>query len=111
YRQAVRQRVARGERVEPHGRGEVPSQKLGERDRSFWELFCEFLRLISPHRHQIIAAMLLLTVGIGLRLIPPLGTKVAIDNVLATPPKPLPWWLESWSLPESPWGLLVTIAA
>jgi len=111
YRQLVRQRIERGERPEPHGRGEVSAQKLGERDRSFWELFREFLRLISPHRHQIIAAMLLLTIGIGLRLIPPLGTKIAIDNVLSAPPKPLPSWLEGWSLPESPWGLLVTIAA
>ncbi len=33
-------------------------------------------------------ALVILTVGIGLRLIPPLGTKLAIDSVLTTPPNP-----------------------
>lgn len=39
--------------------------------------------------------MALLTVSIGLRLIPPLGTKFAIDSVLTDPPKPLPGWLDA----------------
>mgnify|MGYP003662915535 CR=1 FL=1 len=114
YRQSVRERIARGERPEPHGRGDQRAKKLGDRDRSFWELFKEFLTLVRPHRKQIIAAISLLTVGIGLRLIPPLGTKIAIDSVLTTPRKPLPNWLDGalggWSIPESPMGLLLAIA-
>ena len=103
--------MRKGERPLPHGRGEHNAKKLGDRDRSFWELFKAFLRLISPHRTPIIAAISLLTVGIGLRLIPPLGTKLAIDSVLTTPRKPLPSYLEGWTVPESPMGLLLAIAA
>ena len=49
--------------------------------------------------------------GIGLRLIPPLGTKLAIDSVLTTPRRPLPSWFDGWPIPESPMGLLLAIAA
>ncbi len=127
YRQRVRERNARGERPRPHGHGhhghsphghgEQAPTKLGSRDRSFGELFKEFLRLTSSHRRQIILSLVLLTIGIGLRLIPPFGTKLAIDSALTDPPKPLPAWVESltlpgstMSLPSSPMGLLVAIA-
>ena len=56
-------------------------------------------------------ALGLLTIGIGLRLIPPFGTKLAIDSVLTTPPKDLPGWLQALQLPKDPMMLLLTIAA
>ncbi len=110
YRQKVRERYASGERPQ-HGHHDRNSKKLGDRERKFWELFGEFLRLTSNHRRQIGIALALLTLGIGLRLIPPFGTKLAIDSALTSPPKPLPKFLESLPLPEAPMDLLFAIAA
>jgi ATP-binding cassette subfamily B protein/subfamily B ATP-binding cassette protein MsbA len=76
------------------GSGELRSRKkIGDHERSFFELFAAFWRLIAGHRGPIIAALGFLTIGIVLRLIPPLGTKLAIDSVLTQPAKPLPQWL------------------
>lgn len=110
YRQSIRERNASGERPRSHGHSQRNSKKLGERDRKFGELFLNFLALTSKHRGQIILSLGLLTIGIGLRLIPPLGTKLAIDSALTTPPKALPAWLEALPLPTDPMDLLLTIA-
>lgn len=93
YRTKVRERNAKNETPSPHhhGGGRSP-KKLGERERKFFELFKEFLHLIRPQRHNVVVAILLLTVGIVLRLLPPLGTKLAIDSALTEPPKALPRW-------------------
>ncbi len=111
YRQEVRERNARGEVPAPHGRGDRNPKKLGERDRSFWELFRSFLGLIHGHRGTIAIALSMLTVSIGLRLVPPIGTKLAIDVALTDPPKPMPEWLDTLALPTSPMSLLWSIAA
>jgi ATP-binding cassette subfamily B protein/subfamily B ATP-binding cassette protein MsbA len=110
YRQKVRERHASAAVPRPHGHAERSPKKLGDRERGFWELFGQFLRLTASHRPQIVMALALLTVGIGLRLIPPLGTKLAIDSALSTPPQPLPAFLRSLPLPDSPMPLLVFIA-
>ena len=110
YRQSIRERNASGERPRNHGHSQRNPKKLGERDRKFGELFLNFLALTSKHRGQIILSLGLLTIGIGLRLIPPLGTKLAIDSALTTPPKALPAWLEAMPLPTDPMDLLLTIA-
>lgn len=111
YRQTVRERRASGETSRPHGHGDRNPKKLGTRERPFWELFRAFVRLISGHRKSILLALFLLTIGIGLRLIPPLGTKLAIDLALTQPPKPMPPWLNFLALPSDPMSLLTTIAA
>lgn len=87
------------------------SKKLGNRDRSFWELFQQFIHLLSGHRGKIVSALLLLTIGIGLRLIPPLGTKLAIDHALTIPPKPVPLWASSVITSPDPLTILSVIAA
>lgn len=110
YRQEVRERHARGEVPDHHGRSERSAKKLGTRDRGFWELFREFLRLVSGHRYAIVGTMVLMTVGIALRLVPPLGTKLAIDSVLTDPPKPLPSWLTFVSVPDAAFERLLLIA-
>ena len=110
YRQTVRERRAGGESSRPHGYSDRNPKKLGTRERPFWELFRAFLRLISGHRKSILLALLLLTLGIGLRLIPPLGTKLAIDLALTQPPKPMPAWLDFLALPSDPMSLLTKIA-
>ncbi|MDA9778147.1 ABC transporter ATP-binding protein/permease [Rubripirellula sp.] len=55
-------------------------------------------------------ALLLLTVAIGLRLIPPLGTKLAIDLALTTPPEPVPNWASFFITGTDPFAILYTIA-
>ena len=110
YRDEVRQRNKAGGPPPPHGHRDREAKKLGSRDRNFWELFKAFLGLISAHRRTLVIALTLLTLGIGLRLIPPLGTKFAIDSALTDPPKPLPSWLASQPIPQSPMGLLIWIA-
>lgn len=65
YRDKVRERNASGERPRSHGHSDRNPKKLGERDRQFWELFREFLKLTSSHRRQIAIALLLLTLGIA----------------------------------------------
>ncbi|TWU16155.1 ABC transporter ATP-binding protein [Allorhodopirellula heiligendammensis] len=107
YRKTVRERHRKGgPPVPPHGhassldnsdvdgaRAARSQKKIGDRARSFWELFAAFWRLIAGHRGPIVAALAFLSVGIVIRLIPPLGTKLAIDSVLTQPPRPLPNWL------------------
>ena len=110
YRQSVRDRHTGGQRPPNHGHGDRNPKKLGERDRKFRELFLQFLALTTKHRGQIITALGLLTIGIGLRLIPPLGTKLAIDSALTSPPKTLPGWLQALPLPTNPMNLLLAIA-
>ena len=110
YRQSVRERNAQKKPPQRHhGSGQNP-KKLGPRERSFWELIQEFWRLVRPHRGQILVALVFLTVAIGLRLLPPVGTKLAIDCVLTDPPKPLPVWLQSLDLPSDPMLRLGVIA-
>ena len=109
YLKTVRERNARGERPLPHGRSSNP-KKLGDRQRSSWELLREFLKLTAGHRKEIFAALSLLTLAVCLRLIPPYGTKLAIDSALTSPPKPLPSMLQPFDLPTQPMALLSAIA-
>ncbi|EMI16977.1 ABC transporter ATP-binding protein [Rhodopirellula maiorica SM1] len=112
YREKIRQRNSRAKSPESHsyhGSGRS-ARKLGTRERGFWELFREFIRLTSSYHRQIAGAIGLLTVGIVLRLIPPVGTKLAIDSALSTPRKPLPDWAAGLGFPTEPFSLLLAIA-
>ncbi|QDT08599.1 ABC transporter ATP-binding protein [Planctomycetes bacterium K23_9] len=110
YRDTIRERNARKERPKPHGRSEHHPTKIGDRDRGFLELLSEFWRLISGHRRRVIASMALLTLGIVLKLLPPVGTKLAIDTALTTPPKTVPDWLDTLPFPTDPMQRLIAIA-
>ena len=82
----------------------------GDRQRSFWELFREFWRQLEGHRSKVLFSLATLTLSTLLALIPPAGTKFAIDYVLTEPPLPLPGWLSA-SFPEiTRMGLLWLIA-
>ena len=111
YRREIRDRRDEASEKDAIASRHRSSKKIGERERRFFELFREFWNLIRPHRTTVAAALAMLTVGIGLRLIPPIGTKLAIDCVLTDPPRPLPAALRSLPLPTEPMGLLVAIAA
>ncbi len=94
---------------------EAQARKLGHRQRNFFELLVAFWGLLGSQRRSVVAALSVLTVAIFLKLIPPYGTKLAIDSVLTDPPRPLPGLLQRW-LPSdwaaaSPMTLLVAIAA
>lgn len=84
--------------------------------RSFWVLFREFWRLLYGFHPRILLGLATLTVSTALGLIPPLGTKLAIDSALTTPPIPLPGWLTppQWLTPyignPTPFAILVWIA-
>ncbi|MCS7467059.1 ABC transporter ATP-binding protein/permease [Stieleria sp. ICT_E10.1] len=111
YRQTVRQRNAEKVRPTGHHGAARSAVKLGTRERGFWELIREFWKLIGPHRRQIVVALFFLSIAIGLRLIPPVGTKLAIDCVLTDPPKPLPSWLAEFDWPTDKMQRLLWIAA
>lgn len=110
YRQKVRQRdPSKRAPISHHGHDRKPT-KLGDRDRGVIELLREFFRLIRPHRRSIVLALAGLSVAVGLRLIPPLGTKLAIDCVLTSPPQALPSWLQSLQFPADQMAQLIWIA-
>jgi len=77
------------------GDAKATSDKAGKRSRqrSFWQLLLEFWQLLAGHRPKVLLALSTLTVATLLGLIPPAGTKLAIDHVLTEPPLPLPAWL------------------
>ncbi|WP_149497976.1 ABC transporter ATP-binding protein [Roseiconus lacunae] len=114
YREMVRKRNAEKKPRSERGGGfhgsSRPTKKLGDRERGFRELVGQFWRLVRPHRRQIVTALALLTIAVGLRLIPPLGTKLAIDCVLTDPPKPLPGYLSAVDLPSDKMSRLVWIS-
>jgi ATP-binding cassette subfamily B protein/subfamily B ATP-binding cassette protein MsbA len=78
--------------------------------RSFWTLFREFWRLLSGHHRQIAIGLATLTISTLLSLLPPLGTKFAIDYALTDPPKAAPGWLPVWLQQTTGMRLLIWIA-
>jgi ATP-binding cassette subfamily B protein len=107
YRQKVRAR----------NRGETPADLINEdekkekapRTRTFGQLLREFLKLLAGHRGPLIVALSTLTAATLLNLVPPLATKLVIDNVLTD--KPLPAWGREWGLPTDRYQLLYLVGA
>jgi ATP-binding cassette, subfamily B, bacterial len=81
-----------------------------ERQRSFWQLLSQFWGQLAEHRVKVIIALVTLTVSTLLSLVPPAGTKLAIDYVLTEPPEPMPAWLSAYLPGISRMGLLWVIA-
>lgn len=107
YRQKVRAR----------NQGETPADLINEeekkekspRTRTFGQLLREFLKLLGGHRGPLIVALSTLTAATLLNLVPPLATKLVIDNVLTD--KPLPAWSRDWGLPADRYQLLYLVGA
>ncbi len=99
------------ERREKASKNENDSDKKTIRGRSFWQLLAAFWRQLTGHRRDVIFSLATLTVSTLLSLLPPAGTKFAIDYVLTEPPQPVPIALSRW-LPSdlSRMGLLWWIA-
>lgn len=78
--------------------------------RSFWQLFRAFWQLLASYQTKIYLGLASLTISTLLALLPPLGTKVAIDSALTNPPAPLPDFLARWVGSPEPITLLIGIA-
>jgi ATP-binding cassette, subfamily B, bacterial len=90
--------------------GQEKDKLVSRSHRSFWTLFREFLKLLSGHRRPIAIGLTTLTVSTLLSLLPPLGTKFAIDFALTDPPKPAPEWAPMWLKQTTGLELLIWIA-
>jgi ATP-binding cassette, subfamily B, bacterial len=80
--------------------------------RSLGQLYRELYRLLIGHRRTLALALLGLSLGTLLKLIPPAATKAAIDYVMLG--RPVPESLSAWSpvpIPESPRVRLVALVA
>ncbi len=84
--------------------------KKASRQRTSWQLVRQFWRQLGVHKPKVIFALATLTVSTLLGLVPPAGTKLAIDYVLTEPPKPMPEWLTDWIGSVTRLGLLAWIA-
>ncbi len=81
-----------------------------ERQRSFWQLLGQFWKQVGEHRGKVLLALATLTISTLLSLLPPAGTKFAIDYVLTEPPQPMPAWLTEALPGVTRMGLLWVIA-
>jgi ATP-binding cassette subfamily B protein len=107
YRQKVRRRH-RGE-LPPNLDSEADKDDKPQRTRNFSQLFREFLKLLAGHRGAIAFALFTLTIATCLNLVPPLATKLVIDNILTA--RPLPEWWSDWGLPSDRYQLLYGVGA
>lgn len=106
---AYRQRLNDRREQKPDTSVPKDGEKKPQRNRSFFQLLREFLGLLRGHRMAVAFALATLSVATVLRLVPPLATKVVIDNVLID--EPLPAWLLAWGLPSDRYQLLYWVGA
>jgi ATP-binding cassette, subfamily B, bacterial len=90
--------------------GDKEAKNKASRQRTYWELLAAFWRQLGENRGKVILALATLTVSTVLGLIPPAGTKLAIDYVLTEPPMPLPSRLVAYVGPLTRMQLLWWIA-
>lgn len=103
YRRKVRAR----NRGDSPADGDDDKQNRQPRTRGFGQLLREFLNLLTGHRTAIGIALGTLTIATLLSLIPPLATKLVIDNILTQ--QPLPAWIGEWRLPRDRYQLLYLV--
>jgi ATP-binding cassette subfamily B protein/subfamily B ATP-binding cassette protein MsbA len=77
--------------------------------RTFFQLFKQFLGLLAGHRGKIILALTAVTLATVLNLAPPYAAKIVFDNVLGTVPIPA-WITHLLVLPTDPAKLLTIVA-
>jgi ATP-binding cassette subfamily B protein len=85
-------------------------EKKPRRTRSFGELLGSFIGLLRGHQMAIGFGLATLTVATMLKLLPPLATKLVIDNVLADQPI-ADSWLNRLPLPTDRYALLYVVGA
>ncbi len=90
--------------------GKDKDSLLPRSHRSFWQLFASFWQLLRGYHGKILFALLLLTISTGLALIPPVGTKFAIDSALSETKTPLPQSIRHFTGELTPFQVLIYIA-
>ncbi len=86
------------------------SKKKKAQQRTFWQLLIAFWKQLGEHQGKIILSLSTLTLATLLGLLPPAGTKLAIDYVLTNPPQTPPAWITSIVGSADPMRLLIWIA-
>jgi ATP-binding cassette subfamily B protein len=82
-------REAARNRVKPSlDSAEEKDREKRKRNRTFWELFAEFWRLLKGRRSKVIASLATLTVSSLLVLVVPACTKFAFDYIMTDNPGP-----------------------
>jgi len=109
YRRKVREKLAAAKAGDKQDSADDSVKPGSARNRSFLRLLIEFLRLLKGHGWSVGFALATLTVATVLRLVPPLATKVVVDNVLID--EPLPAWLSARGLPDDRYQLLYWVGA
>ena len=112
YKDFLRERQLRN-RTEPAHISFSGSTRSLKRTRSASRLFKVFLSMLGRHRPAVIFALVMLTFGTVLALLPPAATKLVIDYAFTG--KPLPssitsWIPASWNIDANPERLLFFIA-
>ncbi|HUE70705.1 MAG TPA: ABC transporter ATP-binding protein [Pirellulaceae bacterium] len=105
YRQQLRQKRSDRQAVDASADGEPAARKT----RSFGRLLLDFLKLLRGQSVSLTIAMATLTVATVLRLLPPLATKLIIDNVLTAGQLPS-WWSDIGRLPSDRYRMLYLVA-
>ncbi len=113
YRHETRHREADRDYGSIHGPSGPPAKqrKLGLSQRSFLQLFGSFWLLVRRDRSLILLSIVVLSASTLLGLLPPVGTKIVIDYVLAEPPQAVPPWTAYLRFPTSPRGRLFWLAS
>jgi ATP-binding cassette subfamily B protein len=105
YRQQLRQKWSDRRAAD----SATASEPAARKTRSFGRLLLDFLGLLRGQSVSLTVAMATLTVATVLRLLPPLATKLVIDNVLTAGPLPA-WWTNVWQLPSDRYQMLYLVA-
>lgn len=110
YSEYLHEIKERQEKSDPTKGEDGTTKDAKHRTRSFWQLLTQFWLQLAEHRPKVVLALATLTLSTLLGLLPPAGTKVAIDYVLTEPPKPMPEWLTQYVGNLTRMGLLWSIA-
>ena len=112
YKTFLRERH-RQNRKEPAYVSFSGSKRSLKRTRSASKLFKVFLSMLGRHRNAVIFALIMLTFGTVLALLPPAATKLVIDYAFTGEPLPssiTSWTPSSWNVDANPKRLLFFIA-
>ncbi|MDG2095273.1 MAG: ABC transporter ATP-binding protein [Phycisphaerales bacterium] len=112
YKHFLRERQLRN-RTEPAHISFSGSTRSLKRTRSASRLFKVFLSMLGRHRRAVIFALVMLTFGTVLALLPPAATKLVIDYAFTGEPLPsgiTSWIPSSWNVDANPERLLFFIA-
>ena len=112
YKKFFRERQAKHRQERTHLSFHGTARSL-KRTRSATSLFRIFLSMLGRHRKSVIFALIMLSIGTVLALLPPAATKLVIDYAFTgdtLPPGLSAWIPASWGIDDNPRRLLVAIA-